>query len=74
LSGLRSSDPVRLITMYRDIAGLTVDNQLPYRTSFTGMIEAILASEEQSRQHMADGELANRDDRVASACDALPGQ
>src|SRR2546423_286851 len=50
LNGLRTADPARLILMYRDVAGLGVDNQLPRHASFMSMIDAIVDSEEQALQ------------------------
>jgi hypothetical protein len=50
LRQLRQSDPVRLLAMYRNLAGLSVDTQLPHGVSITGMITALLDAEERQRQ------------------------
>jgi hypothetical protein len=45
LHALKSTDPAKLISMYRGVASLSVDNRLPRGVSFTGMINAILDHE-----------------------------
>jgi hypothetical protein len=45
LQALRSSDPMWLVAKYCRITDQPVTSQLPARTSFSGMIEAILADE-----------------------------
>jgi hypothetical protein len=61
LVALKVTDPARLIFMYRNVAGLTVDGQLPHNASFMYMIEAILNFEEAGRE--ADGASAGREAR-----------
>jgi hypothetical protein len=61
LIALKVADPARLIFMYRNAAGLTVDGQLPHNASFMSMIEAILNFEEARKE--ADGASAGREAR-----------
>ena len=49
LRDLRASDPVKLLAMYRHLAGLGVDNQLPRGVSFMSMIDALLDDEGKRR-------------------------
>jgi hypothetical protein len=53
LRALRANDPVKLLSMYRHLKGLGVENQLPPHVSFTGMIDAIV-EDEPRRQQSAD--------------------
>jgi hypothetical protein len=45
LNTIRQTDPVQLIEIYRAATGTPPMDQLPRGLGFTGMIEAILASE-----------------------------
>jgi hypothetical protein len=58
LNAMRSHDPARIISMYRAIAGLTVDNQLPHNASFMSMIGVILENEDDAHQALLASELS----------------
>ena len=49
LVGLKATDPAKLISMYRSVARLTIDGQLPHDVSFMRMIEAIINDEAAQR-------------------------
>jgi hypothetical protein len=59
LMQIRTSDPMKLICMYRYLKGLGECNQLPYGVSFTSMIRAILDDEanQQSSQFLPVGKV-----------------
>ena len=65
LVGLKNTDPARLISMYRNVAGLTVDGQLPHDASFMRIIETILHDEEEKR-HSDGAETGTRDAVMAT--------
>jgi hypothetical protein len=47
LQELRTTDPAQIVAIYKDVAGIPLDGQLPYGISFASMIDAIVAFEEQ---------------------------
>ena len=59
LVALKVSDPAKLIAMYRHVAGLTVNGQLPHEVSFLRMIEAILEGEAAKRLAEGASDTAN---------------
>jgi hypothetical protein len=56
LLALRASDPVTLISMYCQLAGLGASNQLPAGVSFMSMIDALLDAEALKRQGDAEAD------------------